>query len=238
MAAGQQQYSLSGNAAEVYERNMVPAMFLPFARDLLERAALRPGEAMLDVACGKGIVARLAWPMVAPGGRVVGVDFNPAMLEVASKIDKVPVERVAGDATALKSADREFDVILCQHGLQFFPDRKAALGEMRRVLRPGGRLFANVWRSIEHNAGHHVLAEVLERRVGKEAAATRRAPFKLSRRDEIRTLMEGAGFGGVAVEIATRVARFPSAEGMIRMMMAGTPLAAEMAKPSRRWLAP
>jgi SAM-dependent methyltransferase len=152
------------------------------------------------------------------------------MLEVAARKDGASIEWIAGDACALKIHDRQFDLVLCQHGLQFFPDRHAALVEMRRLLKLGGRLLANVWRPIEHNAGHHVLADVLERRVGKEAAATRRAPFRFSLRDEIRTVVAAAGFKEIVIEIAARVVRFPSAEGMIRIMMAGTPLAAEMAK--------
>ena len=123
----------------------------------------------------------------------------------------------------------EFDVVLCQHGLQYFPDRRAALNEMHRVSRTDGRLIASVWRPISFNPGHLVFANVLERFVSQEAAATRRAPYKLSDRTEIRELVSGSGFHDVVVSLITRAARFASAEAMVRIMMAGTPLGAAMA---------
>jgi SAM-dependent methyltransferase len=123
----------------------------------------------------------------------------------------------------------EFDVVLCQHGLQYFPDRHAALGEIHRVLNAGGRLIASVWRPISFNPAHRVFADVLERLVSPEAAATRRAPYQLADRTEIRQLVSGAGFHDVLVSLIARAARFASAEAMVRVMMAGTPLGAAMA---------
>jgi SAM-dependent methyltransferase len=224
-------YSLSGSAAERYERNMVGAIFAPFAGGLLEQATLCEGEQVLDAACGTGIVARLAWSQVAPSGRVLGLDVNHAMLEVARRIgDAERIEWREADAAAMPFAEGSFDVALCHHGLQYFQDRRSALAEMRRVLRPTGRLALSVWRPVAFNPGHAVFADVLERRVGAEAAATRRAPFKLCDRGEIRALLTGAGFRDVAVRLDARVARFPSAEAMIRIMMEGTPLGAAMGK--------
>jgi len=221
------QYALSGSAADMYERNMVPAIFEPFAADLLARAELKQGERVLDAACGTGIVSRLAWPKVAPTGRVVGLDVNAGMLEVLGRVLRergADVEWMEGNVSEMPVSDGEFDVVICQHGLQYFPDRPSALKEMHRVLDEGGRLILNVWRPVQFNAGHAVFADVLERYVGEEAAATRRAPFKLSDRDEIRALVTDAGFHDVVVNLTTRVARFASAEAMIRIMIAGTPL--------------
>jgi ubiquinone/menaquinone biosynthesis C-methylase UbiE len=209
VAWGLNQYTLSGSAAEMYERNMVPAIFEPFANDLLEFADLKKGESVLDVACGTGIVARLAWPKVAPTGRVVGLDVNPGMLEVAriaSRQKGVDINWAEGNVSEMPLDPGEFDVVLCQHGLQYFPDRPAALNEMRRVLSARGRLVLNVWRPISFNPGHSVFADVLQRRVSQEAAATRRAPFKLSDRHEFRALVTAAGFHGVIVSLTTRVA--------------------------------
>ncbi|MGA8262424.1 MAG: methyltransferase domain-containing protein [Arenicellales bacterium] len=225
------QYHLHGSAPEKYEANMVPALFEPFARGMLEFAGLREGERVVDVACGTGIVSRLAWPEIAPSGRLVSLDLNAGMLEIARKALEEragSIEYEEGDAVSMPFSDDEFDVAICHHGLQYFPDRSAALKEMHRVLRDAGRLVVSVWRPVEHNPGHSVLADVLDRRVGEKAGATRRAPFRLSDREEIRDLVEGAGFTDVAVQLDARVARFPSAEAMIRIMMAGTPLAAAM----------
>jgi ubiquinone/menaquinone biosynthesis C-methylase UbiE len=230
-ARGLNSYTLSGSAAEMYERNMVPAIFEPFANDLLEFANLKKGEGVLDVACGTGIVARLAWPNVAPTGRVVGLDANAGMLEVAQLLARqrgLDINWAEGNVSALPFDSGEFDVVLCQHGLQYFPDRPAALSEIHRVLDRRGRLVLNVWRPIRFNAGHSVFADVLQRRVSNEAAETRRAPFKLSDQNEIRTLVADAGFHDVVTSLTTRIARFASAEAMVRIMIAGTPLGATM----------
>jgi ubiquinone/menaquinone biosynthesis C-methylase UbiE len=176
-------YVLSGAAAEMYERNMVPAFLETFARDLLDRAGLVQGESILDVACGTGIVSRLAWPMIAPSGRIVGLDANAEMLGVAEDVSRdlaANIEWTESDVCQMPLPDGAFDVILCQHGLQYFPDRPAALKEMHRVLGGKGRLILNVWRPVKFNPGHAVFADVLERRVNAEAAATRRSPFILS----------------------------------------------------------
>jgi len=226
------QYLLTGSAPERYEQNMVPAIFEPFAKGLLEVAQLNVGEQVLDVGCGTGIVARLAWSQVAPSGCVVGLDVNAAMLDVArsaSARDQARIEWQEGDVASMPFPDGTFDVVLCQHGLQYVSDRHAALTEMHRVLPPSGRLVLSVWRPVQYNPGHAVFADVLERHVSEAAGKTRRAPFTLSDRDEIRNLVTCAQFHEVVMRLDVRVTRFPSAEAMIRIMMAGTPLAATMA---------
>ncbi len=229
----QHQYSLTGSVAEMYEQNMVPAIFARFAKGLLEFAQLHVGEHVLDVACGTGIVARLAWPQVAPSGRVVGLDVNAAMLDVARRAAEeagMSIEWQEGDAASMPLADGAFDAVLCQLGLQYFSERHAALMEMHRLLRASGRLVLSVLRPVEYNPSHAVFADVLERHVSAAAAATRRAPFTLSDRDEIRALVAGAAFHDVVVQLDVRVVRFPSAEAMVRIMMAGTPPATAMAE--------
>jgi ubiquinone/menaquinone biosynthesis C-methylase UbiE len=232
-----QQYALTGSAAELYEHNMVPAVFQPFAEDLVDRADLKSGQRVLDIACGTGIVVRLASPTLAPSERVVGLDRNASMLDVARRIAEqrgAAIEWVEADATAMPLPDSDFDAVLCQFGIPYFPDRPKALTEMYRVLKPGGRLTANVLRAIAFNPGYHVFAQVLDRHVSDKAAATRKAPFQLWNREEIRGLVEGARFQQVAINLSVRVTRFPSAEAMVRMMMAGTPLGAEMANADAR----
>lgn len=225
-------YSLTGSVAEMYERNMVSASFARFATGILTFSELKSGEHVLDVACGTGIVARLARPQVGASGRMVGLDINAAMLDVARRVTvhtETPIEWQEGDVASMPFADATFDAVLCQLGLQYFSDRHAALVEMHRVLRASGRLVLSVFRPVERNPSHAVFAAALERHVSAAAAATRRAPFALCDRDEIRALVSGAGFHDVVVQLDVRIARYPSAEAMIRMMMAGTPLAAAMA---------
>ena len=129
-------------AAENYESQVVTYTTGPFAAILIEEARPIPGERVLDVACGTGTVARQIAPHVAPNGNVVAVDRNPAMLTVGGRLpwpEQVPVEWREGDAQKLPCANDDFDLVLCQAGLQFVPDRGAALSEMFRVLRPGVR---------------------------------------------------------------------------------------------------
>jgi ubiquinone/menaquinone biosynthesis C-methylase UbiE len=117
-----ERWQVAGNAPEAYERHIVPTLFTPWAEDLLTRVALQPGEHVLDVACGTGIVARLAAPQVGGTGRVVGVDLNTGMLDMA-RAQALPagatVEWQEGDATALPCDDATFDVVCCEQGLQF-----------------------------------------------------------------------------------------------------------------------
>ena len=213
-------WQLEGDAAQAYERYLVPAFFGPFADRLVELAAPRAGDRALDVACGTGIVARRIAPRVAT---VAGVDSNPGMIEVARAVAP-SFEWWAAEAGAMPLPDASFDLVLCQQGLQFFPDRAAALAEMRRVLAPGGRLAISAWRAAEHNPGWLRLAEALDRHAGAEAGAIMRRPFALGAY-ELRDLLGGAGFAGVAVRIRIEPVRFPSAEALLQRQQAASPLA-------------
>jgi ubiquinone/menaquinone biosynthesis C-methylase UbiE len=135
--------TFAGIAAENYERFFVPAIGAPFAADLVTTAQLRPGERILDVACGTGVVTRLAAERVAPGGSVAGADITASMLSVARAVPSsapIAIQWYETSAEAMPFPDCSFDVVLCQFGLQFMADRPAAVREMRRVLAPGGRL--------------------------------------------------------------------------------------------------
>jgi len=227
----QGQWQVAGSAPEVYERELVPAVFGVWAPILVELAQPRPGERVIDVACGTGIVARIAAASVGPTGAVVGVDLNPGMLSVARSVVSTdprsgrPIQWQEASADKLPLPDRSFDIVYCQLGLQFFADRPAALREMRRVLGAGGRLALMVWCGIDESPGFAVLAEALERHIGQAAATIMRAPFGLSNADELAALVRGAGFQGVAIQQRTGMVRFPSVERFVLSYVAGSPLA-------------
>ena len=224
-----------GSAAEIYERHMVPAIFGPWAEDLLALASPKPGDRVLDVACGTGVVARLAAPRVDPNGTVVGFDLNPGMLAVARALPPpqgASIEWREGNVSAIPFPDATFDLALCQQGLQFFPDRPAALREMRRVLVSRGRLTLSVWRPMQFSPGFSALATALGRHIAPEAAAIMQGPFALGSAEDLRTLITGAGFGEVVVRPAAKSLRFPSPEEFVRRYVAATPLAAVAAKAS------
>ncbi|MGH7821530.1 MAG: class I SAM-dependent methyltransferase, partial [Candidatus Binatia bacterium] len=136
-------FQISLETAEVYESRFVPALFAGWALELVDFAGVAPGQAVLDVACGTGIVARTAFERMKGRGRVVGLDLNEAMLTVAGRV-RPEVEWRRGDAADLPFPDRSFDAVLCQMALMFFPDRGRALGEMRRVVDAGGTVAVAV----------------------------------------------------------------------------------------------
>lgn len=151
---------------ELYERYLVASIFKPWVDDLLDSAGLTPTDNLLDVACGTGIVARTARARLQRRARVVGVDVNREMLAVARGIAP-DIDWREGNAMALPLAPGEtFDVVLCQQGLQFMPDRAAAAREIRRALGPGGRAAVAVWRPHEDVPFFAALHEVAERHLG------------------------------------------------------------------------
>jgi ubiquinone/menaquinone biosynthesis C-methylase UbiE len=136
-------WQLDESSAKVYERYLVPLFFAPGAQYLIELAALKAGERVLDVACGTGIVARTAAQRVGNSGTVIGLDLNEGMLEVARTASSnihPHIEWRKGDVKEIPFEDSSFDVGFCQQGLQFFSDRLAALRETHRVLKSNGRL--------------------------------------------------------------------------------------------------
>jgi ubiquinone/menaquinone biosynthesis C-methylase UbiE len=225
----QERWQVEGNAAEIYQRALVPAVFGPWAPRVVELADLRPGLRVLDVACGTGVVARLAAEGVGADGHVVALDLNPGMLAVAGGLPAVEgaeIEWVEGSAQALPFADASFDVVCCQLGLQFFADREGALRQMKRVLVPGGRAVVMVWREIDRAPGFAVLAAALGRTIGSDAEALVRAPFALSDAGELSRLLEAAGLSDCSIRAEAGAVRFPSAEIFVRSYVGGSPLAA------------
>lgn len=222
-------WQLTGNAAELYERYLVPAITEVWAADLVQRAALGPGEQILDVACGTGIVARLAAPAVGERGKVVGLDINTGMLAIARILPPpagAPITWVEGSVLNLPFPGATFDVVLCQLGLQFFPDRPHALRELERVLRPGGRLLLSVFGPIEHSPATYALTRAVERHLGADAGAIKRAEHVLADVETVHALVAGAGFADVTIETVTQEIHFPSPRAYVRMQLAATPLAA------------
>ncbi len=151
------EFKIPETPGEIYEQHMVPAIFARWASDLVDAAGVRPGQRVLDVACGTGVVTRLLAERVGPTGRAVGLDFNAGMLAVARAAALgLAIEWLEGNAMSMPLPDAAFDAVVCQQGLQFVPDKLAALREMRRVLVPSGRLAMSLWRSVEHAPGFHV----------------------------------------------------------------------------------
>jgi ubiquinone/menaquinone biosynthesis C-methylase UbiE len=227
-ASRAERWQLEGAAAELYERHLVTAVTALWAADLVERADLRAGDRVLDVACGTGVVARAAAGRVGASGHVAGLDINPAMLAVA-RSESSEIDFVQGSAVALPFDDTSVDVVLCQLGLQFFPDRARALAQMHRVLVGGGRLGLSVYGPIEHNPGTLALAQALDHHLGTGASQTKRAEHVLAYATLVHKLVSDAGFGEIAITTETKLVRFASASEWVHVQLTATPLASLLA---------
>jgi ubiquinone/menaquinone biosynthesis C-methylase UbiE len=222
--------SYGGTGPENYERYFVPAVGAPLAANLVETAALGPGERVLDLACGTGIVARLAAGRVGSAGTVVGLDINPGMLAVARAAappgTAIDWHQAPAHATALP--DAAFDAVMCQLGLQFFPDQAAALRETHRVLAPGGRIVVNVPGPAPEL--FLILAEALARHIKPGLAPFVQQVFSLHDTRQLQALMAEAGFTRTAAEPATKTLALPPPAEFLWQYVHSTPLAATAAE--------
>jgi ubiquinone/menaquinone biosynthesis C-methylase UbiE len=216
--------------AENYERYFVPSIGSHVAADLIKTANLRPGERVLDAACGTGVVSKLAADRVAPGGTVAGLDPNPAMLAVARATTRsdVSIDWHEAPAENLPFSDESFDVVLCGMGLQFFSDKEAGLREFHRVLVRGGRLVANVPGPTPPPL--EIMAASLARHIGPESASFVQAVFSLHDPDDLRNLATRAGFGEVDVRSAVTSLDLPPPAEFLWQYGWSTPLAAAVAQ--------
>ena len=211
---------VSRAAAEHYERHFVPALFAQWPPRLTEAAGIRPGDRVLDVACGTGVLARHLAERVGPTGSVVGLDLNEGMLAVATR--QAPgVEWRQGRAEQLPFEDASFDAVVSQFGLMFFEDRPRALREMRRVLRPGGRLAVAVWDRLENSSGYAAVAALLERLFGSTAAAALRTPFVLGEPGALHELFGPLEARELAIRTIPGQARFPSIRAWMETEICG-----------------
>ena len=223
-------WQLAGTGPESYEQHNVIALNEAYT-DLIALAGLRPGERVLDVACGTGVLARLAAAAVGPMGQVAGADLNDGMLAMARrKADEagLTIDWRACDAAELSFPDAAFDAVLCQWGLEFFADRPRGLRQVARVLAPGGRVVLRVWRALERQPFYVALLDALERHLGAGSSAPIRAAFALSDPNELRSLVSDAGFSSVHLRITTNMLRFPSLERYVPGYLAATPVAARL----------
>jgi len=221
-----EQWRITREAAELYERVVARHILGPWAPLLVEEAGLAVGERVLDLACGTGVVSRIAAQRVGRDGRVIGVDLNTGMLAVARSLpapDGSRIEWLEGSAMAIPLPDASCDVLLCQQGLQFFLDQPLALGEMRRVLDHGGRLALSVWNGVGpyNTAVGNALALLVDNDVASRFLASRRAPG----REELEALARAARFANVNLTVARMHIRLPAVETFSLEHLSATPVA-------------
>lgn len=219
-------------APEAYERYIIPAWMDEWAKALIERV-VTTGSRLLDVACGTGIVARRSAHLAGPNGRVAGLDADKKMLHAARQFAEreglLSIEWHHADVMCIPASTAEYDIVLCQQGLQFFPDRSKALREMFRVMVPGGQLAISVWRSLDRCPLFAVLADAIGRFLGGRFTAAFYASCSLSDREELKSLLTSAGFQDVHVRLEVRMARFPSLQELLPGYISVFPFAGEIA---------
>ena len=216
-----------------YDEILVPRMFAPWGNLLLDTVGVDAANIALDVACGPGSVTRLLSERVGPTGRVTGADLSPAMLEIARERgaphEGGPIDWIECPADALQVEHHTFDVIVCQQGLQFFPDKPAALREMHRAARHGGRLGISCWAPIEESPMFAAMARSLDAYLGEDAGRAYRAgPFGLTDADELGRLVADAGFRDVRVERRTMPVTFEDAVAQLIVMAEFMPVGEQL----------
>jgi SAM-dependent methyltransferase len=200
--------------AEVYDELFVPALFQQWGSIIADAARIRLGDKVLDIACGTGVLACAVVDRVGPQGTVAGLDPNTDMLSVARRKSTI-VEWREGRAESLPYADESFDAVVSQFGFMFFDDRPAALREMMRVLRPGGRLAVAVCDTLDHSPGYAALARLLQQLFGDRIADAFRAPFVLGDPGRLLSICAAAGIADANVAQHHGSVRFASIKSLI-----------------------
>ena len=228
--------SYGGTAAENYQRFFVPFIGAPVAEDLIEVARLQPGERVLDVACGTGVVTRLAAERVGAASLVTGLDVNASMLAVArtETPSNISIDWYEASVESMPLEDEAFDVVLCQMGLQFIPNKLAALREMRRVLTTGGRVYVTV--PGPKPAIFGIMTDALARHLSPAAASFVDLVFSLHDVDELTGLLRSAGFRDVDVQAKPKELRLSAPEDFLWQYIHSTPLAEAAAQADNRKL--
>ena len=214
---------LVASAAQVYETYYLPALFQTWVEPMRTAADIQPGQQLLDVACGTGVLARGLQPDVGDGA-VIGLDINPEMLAVARQ-QAPELDWRQGAAEQLPFADDQFDRVTCQFGLMFFADRRQALHEMCRVLQPGGKLIIAVWDSLANTPGYRVMVDLLTELFGAGIAAGLAAPYCLGDKAELAELFTRLPLTDLQLQTVTRQAQFPSLANWILTDIKGWTLA-------------
>jgi ubiquinone/menaquinone biosynthesis C-methylase UbiE len=221
--------NFSGSIAALYDRFLVPMKFRPYAEDLARRVAAARPAAILETAAGTGIVTA-AIARAVPGARLVATDLNQAMLDVAAA--RIAAPHIAfrqADALALPFPDAGFDVVACQFGIMFFPDRVRAYREARRVLKPGGRFLFSVWDRIEANPATDLAARAVAALFPDDPPDFfARVPFGHHDKAAVAAELRAAGFERIEAETVAMRNRIGSAREAAAGLCQGTPLRSEI----------
>ena len=220
----------AGSIPEIYDRFLVPLIFEPYAADLAGRvAAIQPPD-VLETAAGTGVLTRALASRLARSARIVATDLNQPMLDQASRRQtEGTVEWKQADALALPFGDEGFDVVACQFGVMFFPDKVQGFKEARRMLRPGGHFLFNVWDRIENNEFADVVTDALAEVFPDDPPRfMARTPHGHHDGGPIREALMAAGFTDISIDAVDATSKAPSARHVAIAYCQGTPLRGEI----------
>ena len=224
-------HRFAGSIPELYDRHLGPVIFEPYAEDLTRRVTRQPDGSVLETACGTGILTRRLRARLPARTLVVATDLSDSMLEYArAKHGKIGyVEWQQADAAALPFPPASFAAVVCQFGLMFVPDKKAAIRECRRVLVDGGLVALNVWDSLEYNPFARTVHETIAGFFPEDPPRFyERGPFGFHDRAVLRDLLDTGGFTQVRIDQVTLEARSPSAESFALGLVSGNPVTKEI----------
>ncbi len=221
----------AGSIPENYDRYMVPLIFEPYAADIAQRAAALSPNSVLEIAAGSGVVTRALAPRLSPGASYIVTDLNQPMVDYAAS-RQPPDTRIIwrqADALALPFANAAFDLVCCQFGAMFFPDRSSGYREAKRVLKPGGHFLFNVWDRIEENVFADDVTNALAKMFPNDPPRfLARTPHGYHDTALIRRELEGAGFSRVVIETRAEQSRASSPRHPAIAYCQGTPLRNEI----------
>ena len=219
-----------GGVPENYDRYLGPMFFEPYGADIVERVVPLAPSDVLEIACGTGIVTKRLAEKLPSTSRITATDLNEAMLAIARQKlgDNTQVDFAVADACALPMNDGDFDAIICQFGVMFFPDKAKAFAEFARVLRPDGHLLFNVWDSLAYNDGPRTADAAVRECFPIDSPSFYDTPFGFHDRPHIVGMLEQAGFGSVSWTEVARVVESRAAADAASGLLDGSPVSAEI----------
>ena len=221
-----QNVAFTGSVPENYDQYLGPHLFEPYAKDIVSRLGAIDNGAVLEIACGTGIVTKQLRDRLPATTRLVATDSNQAMIDFArGKLGPEPaIEWKPADAMELPFLDETFDAVVCQFGIMFVPDKQQAFAEARRALKPGGRFLFNTWDSMEHNMSARITHTTIASFFKEDPPNFYETPFGFHDGDAITSMLQQAGFADVKVEVVKLPAESPSAAELSNGLVKGTPV--------------
>lgn len=212
---------------ENYDRYLGPVLFEPYALDIKNRLLNKTYSKVLELACGTGRVTNHLLELTGPQGIIAAIDIDKGMLEVARKnISNLQVDWLVGDAQELSFKDGEFDLVVCQFGIMFFPDKSKAFSEAYRVLKSGGLFLFNVWDELKFNPGSALMQDILKEILLEDAPDFRTSgPFSFNNKDVITKMLEDAGFELLKMDVVKRTGYYQTTDDLIKGFVNGSLLA-------------